>query len=51
MITPFGIATRKFRLDKGLRLLDLAQRLKLSSSFVSAVETGKKPSLPAMLNQ
>jgi transcriptional regulator with XRE-family HTH domain len=46
MITPFGIETRKFRLDKGLRLLDLARRLALSSSFVSAVETGKKPIPP-----
>lgn len=46
MITPFGIATRKLRLDKGLRLLDLAEKLKLSSSFISAVETGKKP-IPA----
>ncbi|HKR87985.1 MAG TPA: ImmA/IrrE family metallo-endopeptidase [Phenylobacterium sp.] len=43
MITPFGIATRKLRLDKGLRLLDLASLLNLSSSFVSAVETGKRP--------
>lgn len=43
MITPFGIATRKLRLDKGLRLLDLAKKLELSSSFISAVETGKKP--------
>lgn len=46
MITPFGIATRKLRLDKGLRLLDLAEKLNLSSSFISAVETGKKP-IPA----
>jgi transcriptional regulator with XRE-family HTH domain len=46
MITPFGIATRKLRLDKGLRLLDLAKKLNLSSSFISAVETGKKP-IPA----
>lgn len=46
MITPFGIAIRKRRLDKGLRLLDLAQKLNLSSSFISAVETGKKP-IPA----
>ncbi len=46
MITPFGIATRKLRLDKGLRLLDLAEKLDLSSSFISAVETGKKP-IPA----
>ena len=46
MITPFGIVTRKLRLDKGLRLLDLAKKLNLSSSFISAVETGKKP-IPA----
>jgi len=46
MITPFGIANRKLRLDKGLRLLDMAEKLKLSSSFISAVETGKKP-IPA----
>lgn len=46
MITPFGIVTRKLRLDKGLRLLDLAEKLNLSSSFISAVETGKK-TIPA----
>jgi len=46
MITPFGVAVRKLRLDRGLRLLDLAERLHLTSSFVSAVETGKK-SIPA----
>jgi transcriptional regulator with XRE-family HTH domain len=46
MITAFGIVTRKLRLDKGLRLLDLAKKLNLSSSFISAVETGKKP-IPA----
>jgi transcriptional regulator with XRE-family HTH domain len=46
MITPFGIATRKLRLDKGLRLLDMAEQLGVSSSFISAVETGKKP-IPA----
>lgn len=46
MLTPFGIALRKFRLDRGLRLLDLAQRLGQSSAFVSAVETGRKP-IPA----
>jgi transcriptional regulator with XRE-family HTH domain len=45
-MTPFGIANRKLRLDKGLRLLDLAKKLGLSSSFISAVETGKKP-IPA----
>ena len=43
MLTPFGIAIRKMRLDKGMRLLDLADRLKMSAAYVSAVETGKKP--------
>jgi transcriptional regulator with XRE-family HTH domain len=45
-MTPFGIANRKLRLDKGLRLLDLAGKLGFSSSFISAIETGKKP-IPA----
>jgi len=43
MLTPFGITIRKLRLDKGMRLLDLARRIKRSPSFISAVETGKKP--------
>jgi transcriptional regulator with XRE-family HTH domain len=42
-LTPFGIAIRKLRLDKRLRLLDLARRLNLSAAFISAVETGRKP--------
>ena len=46
MLTPFGVVVRKFRLDRGLRLLDLAAKLGQSSAFVSAVETGRKP-IPA----
>jgi Zn-dependent peptidase ImmA (M78 family)/transcriptional regulator with XRE-family HTH domain len=42
MLTPFGIAVRKLRLDKGLRLLDVARRSKRSTAFISAVETGRK---------
>lgn len=42
-LTPFGKALRKLRLDKGLRLLDLAERLDRSSAFISAIETGRKP--------
>jgi transcriptional regulator with XRE-family HTH domain len=41
-LTPFGLALRKLRLDKKLRLLDLAQELDLSPAFLSAVETGRK---------
>jgi len=42
-LTPFGIEIRKLRLDKGMRLLDLADRLKKSDAFLSAIETGRKP--------
>lgn len=42
-LTPFGIAVRKLRLDRGMRLLDLATKLGLSTAFVSAIETGRKP--------
>jgi|GEM_PF-119273 len=41
-LTPFGIAVRKLRLDKGMRLLDLAHRISRSAAFISAVETGRK---------
>jgi transcriptional regulator with XRE-family HTH domain len=43
MLTPFGIAARKLRLDKGMRLLDLARRMGCSAAFISAIETGRKP--------
>jgi transcriptional regulator with XRE-family HTH domain len=42
-LTPFGIAIRKLRLDKGMRLLDLAALLRKSAAYVSAIETGRKP--------
>jgi transcriptional regulator with XRE-family HTH domain len=41
-LTPFGIAIRKLRLDKRMRLLDLAERMKKSAAFLSAIETGRK---------
>lgn len=43
MLTPFGIAVRKLRLDRGLKLRDMALCLGLTSAFVSAIETGRKP--------
>jgi Zn-dependent peptidase ImmA (M78 family)/transcriptional regulator with XRE-family HTH domain len=42
-LTPFGIAIRKLRLDKAMRLLDLSQALGISAAFLSAIETGRKP--------
>lgn len=41
-LTPFGIAVRKLRLDKNLRLVDMAQKLEMSTAFLSAIETGRK---------
>ncbi len=48
MLTPFGKLVRKLRIDRGLRLKDMADSLGLSSAFLSAVETGSKP-VPASM--
>ncbi|MFO1125735.1 MAG: XRE family transcriptional regulator [Methylocystis sp.] len=42
-LSPFGKELRKIRIDKGLRLFDLATRLGISTAFLSAIETGRKP--------
>lgn len=42
-LTPFGLVMRKLRLDRSLRLLDLAEKLDISAAFLSAIETGRKP--------
>jgi transcriptional regulator with XRE-family HTH domain len=42
MLTPFGKALRLLRLDKDMKLLELAERLDITSSYLSAIETGKK---------
>lgn len=41
-VTKLGIALRKIRLDRQELLKDMATKLKVSSAFLSAVETGKK---------
>ena len=43
MLTPFGIEVRKQRLDKGMRLLDMADAMNKTAAFLSSVETGRKP--------
>lgn len=42
MITMFGRMLRKVRIDHGEVLKDMADRLNVSPSFISAVEAGKK---------
>lgn len=42
-LTAFGIALRQLRIEKNLRIFDLAQMLHISSAMISAIETGRKP--------
>jgi len=42
MLTEFGKALRKLRLDYGEVLKDMAGRLNISSSYLSAIEVGKR---------
>lgn len=42
MLTPFGKAIRKMRIDEGMSLKSMADSLGVSSSYLSAVETGKR---------
>lgn len=42
MLTEIGKALRKLRIDNDERLLDMAERVDKSASFISAVEVGKK---------
>ncbi|MBQ9551575.1 MAG: helix-turn-helix transcriptional regulator [Clostridia bacterium] len=42
MITSVGRFLRKLRIDRGEILRDMANRLGVSSAFLSAVENGKK---------
>lgn len=42
MITKFGKMLRKIRIDHSEVLRDMAERLNVSTSFLSAVEVGKK---------
>ena len=42
MLTVFGIALRKLRLDCGEILKTMADKLEISSSYLSAIEVGKR---------
>jgi transcriptional regulator with XRE-family HTH domain len=42
MITSVGKYLRKLRIDKGEVMRNMAQKIGVSSAFLSAVETGKK---------
>lgn len=42
-MTKFGIFIRKFRLDRGILLRDMAKDLGISPAYLSGMETGHKP--------
>lgn len=42
MLTPFGRFLRKLRIDRGEIMKDMADKLQVTASFLSAVEVGKK---------
>jgi transcriptional regulator with XRE-family HTH domain len=42
-ITELGKQLRKLRLDLGITLLEMAQRIGVSSGMLSSIETGRKP--------
>ncbi len=42
MLTPFGKQLRKHRIDRSAKLKDLADFLKVTSSYLSALEMGRK---------
>lgn len=42
ILTPFGRLSRQLRQDRGLLLGDVADRLRVTSSYLSQMETGTK---------
>lgn len=42
MLTPFGKLCRKLRIDRGELLKDMADKLGVTSAYLSAVEVGKR---------
>ena len=42
MLTPFGKALRKLRIDRGWLLKDMAKGIGVATSFLSGIETGRK---------
>lgn len=42
-LTEFGRFIRKYRIDNSIFLKDMADKLGVTSAFLSAIETGNKP--------
>jgi len=48
MLTEFGLEVRKLRLENHMRLKEMAEKLEMTSAFLSAIETGRKPVPPGL---
>ncbi|HYD19721.1 MAG TPA: helix-turn-helix transcriptional regulator [Patescibacteria group bacterium] len=51
MLTPFGKEARKQRIDRDMTLGQMAEKLKKSPTFLTAIETGRKPVPPELIEQ
>ncbi|TRW48911.1 helix-turn-helix transcriptional regulator [Aliidiomarina halalkaliphila] len=51
MLTPLGKEIRKRRIDVGISLRGMAERMGVSAAYLSALETGKKSVAESTLNQ
>jgi HTH-type transcriptional regulator, competence development regulator len=51
MLTPFGVELRKLRVENSKRIFDLADDLEVSSSSVSAWETGRREVPPEKIER
>ncbi len=50
MLTEFGKELRKLRIDLEVSLKQLAEKLDVSSAYLSGIETGRKPVNALILN-
>lgn len=49
-LTEFGKQLRKIRIDHNERMIDMASKLQVSPAFLSAIETGRKPVPPRLID-
>jgi transcriptional regulator with XRE-family HTH domain len=49
-LSPFGRELRKVRVDHSMRLYDVAKALGMTPSFISAIEIGRKPIPPYLID-
>lgn len=50
-MTPFGKMLRQERKDHGMSLAEMADRLGLSTPYLSQIETGAKPATPRIVDR